>query len=95
MGTELQDTDLLAKLSGGDMATIKAKYHTHCMVSLMNRYRSSIRSSTDKTLDHHADMAKARAFAEIISHMENHCEASEYIFKLSHLHQLYTSHFVN
>ena len=36
-------------------------------------------------------MAQARAFAEIISYMENHCEAGEYVFKLSHLHQLYTS----
>ena len=66
MATELKDTDLLAKLAGGDMVAIEAKYHTNCMVSLRNRYRSFVRSSsTDKTPDTQNEIAKARAFAEI------------------------------
>ena len=66
MATELKDTDLLAKLAGGDMVAIEAKYHTNCMVSLRNRCRSFVRSSsTDETPDTQNDMTKARAFAEI------------------------------
>ena len=42
MATEFQDTDLLAKLSGSNTVAIEAKYHTHCMVSLRNRYRSFV-----------------------------------------------------
>ena len=68
------------------MVAIEAKYHTNCMVSLRNRYRSFVRSSsTDKTPDTQNEIAKARAFAEILSYMANCCEAGEYIFKLSNL----------
>ena len=92
MATELKDTDLLAKLAGGDMVAIEAKYHTNCMVSLRNRCRSFVRSSsTDETPDTQNEIAKARAFAEILSYMANCCEAGEYIFKLSNLHQICTS----
>ena len=36
---KLKDTDLLAKLAGGDMVAIEAKYHLTCLAALYNRVR--------------------------------------------------------
>ena len=36
---QLEDTELLAKLSTGDMVTLEAKYHSKCLVGLYNRAR--------------------------------------------------------
>ena len=37
---DLADTELLAKLSEGDMVATEAKYHSKCLVKLYNRYRN-------------------------------------------------------
>ncbi len=37
----LEDTELLAKLSAGDMVALEAKYHTKCLVGLYNRARKA------------------------------------------------------
>ncbi len=36
----LQDTQLLAKIDGGDLIAKEVKYHLKCLVTLKNRYRS-------------------------------------------------------
>jgi len=38
---QLQDQNLLAKLSTGDLIALEAKYHIQCLVSLYNRARQS------------------------------------------------------
>ena len=40
MALELQDSQLMSRISGGDIITIEAKYHINCPVSYKNRYRS-------------------------------------------------------
>lgn len=89
MATELQDTDLLAKLAAGDMIAIEAKYHRKCMLSLRHRYRSLIRKSTSDESTKVEEIAEARAFTELISYMASSSEIGVHIFKLSELHKLY------
>ena len=45
MATDLQDTELLAKISGGDLTAIEAKYHLACLTSLRNKHCSYLRQN--------------------------------------------------
>ena len=45
MATDLQDTALLAKIEGGDLIALDAKYHLACLTQLRNWYRSLMRES--------------------------------------------------
>jgi len=38
MATDLQDTILLTRISGGDLTAIEAKYHLSCLTALRNRH---------------------------------------------------------
>ena len=55
-----------------------------------NRYRSHVRSldSTSK-LNSFEKRAKARAFAELIAHIETALEEGNYVFKMAELHGMY------
>ena len=90
MAEDLQDTTLMAKLSGGDLIAIEAKYHYNCLSSYKNRYRSYIRSleSSDNNKIEEKLM-QARAFAELVCYIESSVEDGDYIFKLSNLHTLF------
>ena len=46
MATDLEDTRLLARISGGNLVAIEAKYHYNCLSAYKSRYRSLIRSRT-------------------------------------------------
>ena len=93
---DLQDTTLMAKLSGGDLIAIEAKYHYNCLSSYKNRYRSYIRSlescDSNKTEE---NLMQARAFAELVCYIESRVENGDYIFKLSHLHTLFKDRLCN
>ena len=43
MAMELDDTELLGRISGGDCVAIEAKYHFSCLTDYRNRYRPSVR----------------------------------------------------
>ena len=45
---KLKDTDLLAKLAGGDTVAIEDKYHVKCLAVLYNRIRKLQKPSTDE-----------------------------------------------
>ena len=51
MVEDLQDTALIAKLSGGDLIATKAKYHNKSRIAYRNQYRSFMRlqQSLDNT----------------------------------------------
>lgn len=87
MATMMQDTKLLAKMSGGDLVALEAKYHLTCLTKYRNSYRSYNRRSTQTTSEQ--DRVNARAFVELVSHIENAVEDGQHIFKLSDLHLLY------
>ena len=42
MATELQETELMARMDGGDLIALEAKYHLQCLAALRNRYRSLV-----------------------------------------------------
>ena len=48
MATDLQDSDLLKHIAGGDMIASEAKYHTNCMTNLTSRHRAFLRQSQDE-----------------------------------------------
>ena len=43
MTNEMQDTDMVAKISGGDLMTIGAKHHRQCLTAYRNTYRPRCR----------------------------------------------------
>ena len=40
MASELQDAELLARISGGDLIAKEAKYHYNCLSRYKSKYRS-------------------------------------------------------
>ena len=79
------DTELLAKLSAGDMVAIEAKYHRNCLRALYNNIRPSALKDEDE------DHLHGIAFAELVVFMEdmNADEANAPVFKLSDVANLY------
>ena len=63
--TELRDTELLAKLSAGDMVAIDAKYQRNCLRALYNKIRPAALKDED------ADCLHGIAFAELVVFMED------------------------
>jgi hypothetical protein len=90
MAMELWDTQLLAKLSSGDMVAIDAIYHKHCLTELFTRYRSSQRQKESGVGDDKLSY-EAIAFAELVSYIEDIRLSNESIIKLSTVLQLYKS----
>ncbi len=90
MATELRDTQLLAKLSSGDMVAIDAVYHKHCLTNLFTRYRSSTRQKQSIVGDDKLSY-EAIAFAELVSYIEDIRLTDETIVKLSKVVNLYKS----
>ena len=82
MATEMQDTSLISRISGGDLVAIELKYHRSCLTAYKNRYRSANRAACSTS---HATteekILQARVFAELVSHIE----------EVSELHNLYES----
>lgn len=89
MATDLQDTNLLARISGGDLVAIEAKYHHQCLCTFRNRHRAMQRESCSSSSNRPEKLMEARAFAELISYIEYTVEDGTFIFKLSEIHTLY------
>ena len=89
---KLQDKELLAKLSAGDLIAQDAQYHLSCLVSLYNQARetSSSQDSSGNALNH------GIAFAELVSYIEDCRKDTESapIFKLTDLIELYNTRLV-
>ena len=91
MATEMLDTEILAKISGGDLVAIEAKYHVSCLVKYRNKYRSFLRQQHSPK-NWSREQHKARAFTELVTFIEASLEEESNLFKLSELHQLYQQH---
>ena len=90
MAIEMEDTELLAKLAGGDVIAIEAKYHSTCMTKYKNKYRSYIRNK-NKNSDSCNERAKARAFVELVDHIEEQIMSEINMFRLKDLYDLHQS----
>lgn len=88
MAAEMEDTEILSKISSGDLIAIESKYHLACLVKYRNKYRSFLREHNSSENDER-ERNKARAFAELVAYIETSLEDGIYLYKLSELHYLY------
>ena len=88
MALEMQDTTLMAKLSAGDVIAIEAKYHLQCLTAYRNKYRSFLQQHKRQP-DLFKERCKARAFAELVAHVDELLDAGNFLFKCFVLHNLY------
>ncbi len=81
MARDLQDASLLAKIEGGDLIALEAKYHLSCLVKLRNRHRSYLRLrgiQNASSKSHEERKMEARAFVELLTYIENSVEDGEF-----------------
>ena len=89
---DLQDFEPLAKISGGDLIAIEAKYHMKCLTNLRNKHRSFQRKSkSDQFLEAEEEerFNEARAFVELLEYIEDSLENGNLFFTLPELHSLF------
>ena len=90
--TDLQDFELLAKISGGDLIAIEAKYHMKCLTNLRNKHRSFQRKMKSAELldaEEEERFNEARAFVELVEYIEDSVENGTLFFPLPELHSLF------
>ena len=90
MATDLQDVEIMARISGGDMIAIEAKYRLSCLTELRNRYRSFQRKLKRQTMKNYDRVAGYHAFEELLQFIEDSVMESVFPFKIKDLHSLYT-----
>jgi len=88
MATELEDETLLARLAGGDLIAIEAKYHKACPTKLYTRFRTFQRK---KSSDDNAEenIVTSRVFVELIEYIDNETQSKRTSIALTELHELY------
>lgn len=90
IATDLQDTALLAKIEGGDLHALEAKYHMACLTKLRNSHRSLKREKQDiSSCNMEEKKIEARALTELLSYIEISIEEGVLCFKVSELRCLY------
>lgn len=87
---KLNNTDILAKLAGGDMVAIEAKYHVKCLVSLYNQVRK-LQTVPDENSNETS--LHGITFASLDSYLEEFREVRESVavFKLADLAKMYSA----
>ena len=92
MAKDLRDASLLAKIDGGDLIALEAKYHLSCLATLRNCHRSHVRGVQSASEDSfEKEEMEARALVELLTHIESSVEEGNFFFKLSELRFLYES----
>ena len=90
---DLNDYDLLAKISGGsDLVAIEAKYHIGCLTDIRNRHKTFLKKER-RAESGEDDEAKifneTRAFLELTDFIENSVEDGVHFFVVAELHSMY------
>ena len=85
------DTELLARLSAGDMVALESKYHDKCLVSLYNHARKQKTQEMRETDEE--KVLSGIAFAEVVMYIEEARldDSTAPVFKLADLAHLYRS----
>ena len=86
ISVDLQDTDLMVRVSGPDLVAMKAKYHLSCLTALKNRHRSL--KSKELSASNTEKLLEAQAISELFGFIEDSIEEKEYFFKLQDLHSM-------
>ena len=90
MATDLQDVEIMARISGGNMISIEAKYHLSCLTKLRNRHRSFQRKLKHQTMKKDDNVAEYHAFEECLQFIEDSVMEGVFLFKIKDLHSLST-----
>ena len=93
MAINLEDSALLAKIGGGDLMAIEAKYHRACLTKFRNNDRAQNREYL--ALSKEEKKIEARVVIELCSYIENSVEEGILCFKLSDLRNRYQSRLSN
>ena len=90
MAKELEDFELLSRMSRGDLVAIDAKYHIGCLTKFRNSYRSLKRKEDNMDEDSLNEMMnESRAFVELTTYIEKSVDEGILLFKLSEIHAMY------
>ena len=91
MAIDLQDTARVARISGGDLTALEAKYHLTCLTELQNRHRSKTLRQRRKCSEYQNEEHKSedRALIELTSSTEKSVEDGIFNFKVVDLRKLY------
>ena len=85
---DLQDTELMAKVSGSDLIAKTAKYHKTCLTKLYNRHRSLMRTNNREKKESEK-LIEGRALLELFCYIREGLEEGTQFFKLVELKKLY------
>lgn len=87
----VEDSELLPKLSMGDMVALEAKYHIKCLVSLYNHARK-VKGEAQQGTNHESEISGI-VFAELVMYIEETRVDTGIapLFKLVDLANLYKS----
>ena len=90
MAKELEDFELLSRMSRGDLVAIDANYHIGCLTKFRNSYRSLKRKEDNMDEDSLNEMInESRAFVELTTYIEKSVDEGILLFKLSEIHAMY------
>ena len=90
MATDLQNVEIMARISGRDMISIEAKYHLSCLTKLRNRHRSFQRKLKRQTMKKDDNVAEYHAFEECLQFIDDSVMEGVFLFKIKDLHSLST-----
>eukprot|EP00794_Sanderia_malayensis_P019363 gene19363-21283_t len=79
MISDLNDTEMLAKISGGDFVAMELKYHFTCLSNYRNRHQAFMRSQ-EKVASSDLQRAKARSMVELLSFVKASIEHGTNLF---------------
>ena len=72
MATELQETELMARMEGSDLIALEANYHLYCLTALRNRHRSLLwKKEQERGAPSEEEKMKGRALVELLTYVEN------------------------
>lgn len=91
IATELQDTQLLGRIAGGDLIALEAKHHLSCLTQLRNKYRTHERMKKQVCPNTDEKIQESVARVELMSYIKKMVDSGTLMFTPSEIHSLYVS----
>ena len=88
MINDLQDMELMVKVSGSDLIAKTAKYHKKCLTKLYNQHKSLMRTN-NRAKKESEKLVESRALLEVFCYIRECLEEGIHFFKVAELQKLY------
>ena len=88
MINDLQDIELMVKVSGSDLIAKTAKYHKTCLTKFYNRHKSLMRTNNTGKKENEK-LIEGRALLEVFCYIRECLEEGTHFFKVAELQKLY------